>query len=141
MQQQNRVTHSQFFYSRKLAKKKNNTKIIVYLSTLIYLVIVIHFSLCLVSFVFALVKLLDKVSHPSLLFSWQKTFHILPNFYIVWSPIYPSYIGFFVIVLWLYTFYYQNVITKFRDIINIFILFGLGMEILVWIFLNKYFTK
>ena len=109
-----------------LAKKKNNTKIIVYLSTLIYLVIVIHFSLCLVSFVFALVKLLDKVSHPSLLFSWQKTFHILPNFYIVWSPIYPSCIGFFVIVLWLYTFYYLNAITKSRGIINIFILLGFG---------------
>ena len=126
------VWHSQLFYSRKLAKKKNNTKIIVYLSTLIF-----HLSLCLVSFVFALVKLLDKVSHPSLLFSWQKTFHILPNFYIVWSPIYPSYIGFFVIVLWLYTFYYQNVITKSMEIRNIFILFGY----LVWIFVNKYLIK
>ena len=134
MQQQNRVTHSQFFYSCKLAKKKNNTKIIVYLSTLIYLVIVIHFSLCLVSFVFALVKLLDKVSHPSLLFSWQKTFHILPNFCIVWSPIYPSYIGFFLIVLWSYTFYYQNVITKSMEIRNIFIN-------RVWIFVNKYLIK
>ena len=89
--------------------------------TLIYLVIVIHFSLCLVSFVFALVNLLDKVSHLSLLFSWQKTFHILPKLCIVWSPIYPSYIGFFVIVLWLYTFYYQNAITKPKEIINIFI--------------------
>ena len=136
MQQQNRVTHSQFFYSRKLAKKKNNTKIILYLSTLIYLVIVILFSLCLVSFVFALVKLLDNWCHIQV-FSLvdKKTFHILPNFYIVWSPIYPSYIGFFVNVIWLYTFYYQNVITKSREIIDIFILFGL------WIFVNKYFTK
>ena len=138
MQQQNRVTHSQFFYSRKLAKKKNNTKIILYLSTLIYLVIVILFSLCLVSFVFALVKLLDNWCHIQV-FSLvdKKTFHTLPNFLHCFisniSIIYWILCQCYLIIHFLLSKCNYKVQRNHRYLYSI--------RIPVWIFVNKYFTK